>query len=330
MNVGLYFDLRNPPSHGTDTSRLYDFTLEMCEEAEALGCHSIWLTEHHLFDDGYIPQPLTYAAAIAARTRRVRIGTAIIIAPLHHPAELAEQAAIVDLLCSGRLDVGLGAGYRVPEFELFDADIKQRYTATDQCARELRRLWQAVTPAPVQKRVPIWMGYGGPQGARRAGLLGEGLLTVSARLWPHYRAALIEAGHDPASAGRMAGNISGWVTEDPERDWPVVSRYIAAQFDSYRRHMVEGTDQPTPRPVDPEKLRARTESRGPLDSIVYGTPDEVAARTRERTEGTPTETVFFWASIAGMPEEMVARNVRTICDEVAPRLADHRPTGVMA
>lgn len=96
MKVGVYFDLRNPPEWRTDWSRLYGFTLEMCEEAEALGADSIWLSEHHLFDDGYLSQPLTFAAAVAARTKRVRIGTAILIAPLHHPAEIAEQAAIVE------------------------------------------------------------------------------------------------------------------------------------------------------------------------------------------------------------------------------------------
>ena len=113
-NVGLYFDLRNPPASRVDPTRLHGFTLEMCEEAERLGAHSVWLTEHHLFDDDYIAQPLVFAAAIAARTRRVRIGTAIVIAPLHSPVEIAEQSALVDVVSGGRLDLGLGAGYRVP------------------------------------------------------------------------------------------------------------------------------------------------------------------------------------------------------------------------
>ena len=129
----------------------------MCEEAERLACHSVWLSEHHLFDDGYLPQPLTMAAAIAARTKTMRIGTAILIAPLHHPAEVAEQAAIVDLVSNGRVEIGIGAGYRVPEFELFGANLAERYEATDHCALELRRLWERVTPRPVQHRVPIWM-----------------------------------------------------------------------------------------------------------------------------------------------------------------------------
>src|SRR3954471_8098571 len=103
VNVGIYFDLRTPRAWGTDPSRLYGFTLEMCEEADRLGRHSIWLSEHHLFDDGYLPQPLTMAAAVAARTKQARIGTAILVAPIHHPAEIAEQAAIVDIISNGRL-----------------------------------------------------------------------------------------------------------------------------------------------------------------------------------------------------------------------------------
>ncbi len=76
MNVGIYFDMRSPVRSGADPARLYGFVLEMCEEADSLGCHSVWLSEHHLFSDGYLPQPLTMAAAVPARTRRCRIGTA--------------------------------------------------------------------------------------------------------------------------------------------------------------------------------------------------------------------------------------------------------------
>ena len=322
MHTGIYFDLRNPPQWATDPARLYAFTLEMCEEADALGCHSIWVSEHHGFDDGYLPQPLTMAAAIAARTKRARVGTAIMIAPLHHPVAIAEQAAVVDLISGGRLDLGLGAGYRVPEFAMFGADLAQRYSLTDGRVRELRRLWSGgvITPAPVQSRVPIWLGYQGPQGARRAGLLGEGLLTADPAQWPTYRDALVEGGHDVASA-RMAGGLSGWVSNDPESDWPVVARHLSAQMDSYRRYMVEGTDQPVPRPVDPERMRNEDQSKGSLRSFVLGTPDEAATRIRAATTGAPIETVFFWASIAGMPEAMVAQHVRTICTELAPRLA---------
>ncbi len=252
---------------------------------------------------------------------RARIGTAIIIAPLHHPVEIAEQAAVVDIISAGRVEVGIGAGYRIPEFGLYGADIGRRYTATDECAVELRRLWAVVTPPPVQARVPIWMGYQGPGGTARAGRLGEGLLSADGKLWPIYREALIAAGHSEERA-RMTGGIQGWATDDPERDWPVVSRHLANQLDSYRRYMVEGTDQPVPRPVDPERMRQRAHP-----SAARSVTSSSARRSRWRpTSGgpwptSPVDAVYFWASIAGMPEDLVATNVRTVCERLSPLLA---------
>jgi alkanesulfonate monooxygenase SsuD/methylene tetrahydromethanopterin reductase-like flavin-dependent oxidoreductase (luciferase family) len=322
VNVGVYFDLRNAPPWPQDPARLYGFTLELCEEVEHLGAHSVWLSEHHLFDDGYLPQPLTFAAAVAARTRRVRIGTAVLLAPLHHAVEIAEQVAVVDLVSDGRVELGLGAGYRVPEFELFGVDLAQRYRLTDARVAELRAIWAGgrVTPAPVQPRLPIWLGYQGPRGARRAGRMGEGLLSANAELWEPYRAGLGEGGHDPAT-GRMAGSFQAFVTDDPERDWPVVSRHLAYQLDSYRRYMVEGTGAPVPGPVDPERVRAR-DSEALLASFAYGTPHEVAQTVRARTAGAPVETVFFWVSIGGMSEAMSRQHVQTLCTRLAPLLVD--------
>ena len=321
IEVGVYFDLRNPAQWAQNPSRLYGFTLEMCEEAERLGASSAWFSEHHLFEDGYLTSPLTMAAAAAARTRRIRLGTAILIAPLHHPAEIAEQSVVVDILSDGRLDLGLGTGYRVPEFELFDASLTARYKQTDDTVRRLRELWgpDGVRPRPVQDPVPVWLGYQGPQGARRAGLLGAPLLSAHAGLWEPYAAGLAEAGH-PASAGAMAGGIQGWVSDDPERDWPMVSEHLAHQLDSYRRHMVEGTDAPPPKPVDVERL-VQSGRDGPLGSFMYGTPEVVADQIRDYTAGAPVQTVFLWASIGGMAEADVARNVQTICTRLAPLLA---------
>jgi alkanesulfonate monooxygenase SsuD/methylene tetrahydromethanopterin reductase-like flavin-dependent oxidoreductase (luciferase family) len=321
VNVGLYLDLRNPPPWRQDPARTYAFALEVCEEADRLGAHSVWLSEHHLFEDGYLPQPLTFAAAIAARTTRMRIGTSVVIAPLRPAIAIAEEAAIVDLVSAGRLELGLGAGYRSAEFDLFEADIAHRYGTTDARAREVRALWrdERVTPRPVQSRVPIWMGYQGPQGARRAGVLGEGLLSSSAALYEPYRDGLVDAGHDPATTARMAGVIQGFVTDDPERDWPRIAPHVAYQADSYRRYMVEGTGRPPPKPVDPERLRSDTVG-GALQSFLCATPEDAAEQIRAHTAGAPVETVFLWASIAGMPEPLVVAHVETICTRLAPLL----------
>jgi len=131
MDVGIYLDGRNPPQWARPWPEHYARTLELVERAEALGAASVWLSEHHFFEDGYLPQPLTFAAAIAARTSTIRIGTAVLLAALREPAQLAEEAAIVDILSNGRLDLGIGLGYRVPEYEGFGRPFANRFAQTE-------------------------------------------------------------------------------------------------------------------------------------------------------------------------------------------------------
>ncbi|MGX9792962.1 LLM class flavin-dependent oxidoreductase [Mycobacterium sp. MMS18-G62] len=321
MKVGLYFDLRNPTAWRQDPARLHAFTLEVIEEAEHLGIDSIWLSEHHLFSDDYVAAPLTFLAAVAARTSSVRLGTAVVLAPLHHAAEIAEQAVMVDLISGGRLDLGLGTGYRLPEYQLFGADPHRRYAQTDAKAIELRRLLSAggVRPQPVQAEVPIWMGYQGPKGARRAGVLGLPLLSADARNWAPYREGLREGGHDPSRA-RMAGWINTWVSDDPEADWPTVRVHMAHQFDTYAAHGVDGTDASPPAAVDPERIRAGTPDTL-LGYFWCDTPETVARNIIDYTAGAPVETVLIFASLAGMPEPLVIRHIQTICGKLVPLLA---------
>jgi alkanesulfonate monooxygenase SsuD/methylene tetrahydromethanopterin reductase-like flavin-dependent oxidoreductase (luciferase family) len=122
MKLGLYLDMRNPPRWPTAWADLYRATIDLVVDAERRGARAVWLTEHHGFEDGYLSQPLALAAALAVRTRTLRIGTAVLLAPLRHPLHIAEEAALVDVLSAGRLELGLGAGYVRPEFEAFGAD----------------------------------------------------------------------------------------------------------------------------------------------------------------------------------------------------------------
>jgi alkanesulfonate monooxygenase SsuD/methylene tetrahydromethanopterin reductase-like flavin-dependent oxidoreductase (luciferase family) len=209
----------------------------------------------------------------------------------------------------------------VPEFELFDADFPARYRILDQQVSELRRLWGELTPAPVQPRVPIWLGYQGPKGARRAGLMGEGLLTLAGTSWPHYRDGLAEGGHD-AAAARMSGGIQAYLTDDPERDWPRVAPHIAYQQDSYRRYLAEGTGGLPPRPVDPGKLRTKGPDAGPLSYFLFGTPEEIAKAIWDHVGDAPVRTVWLGAAVAGLPADLAARHVQAICTRLAPLLKE--------
>ena len=327
MRIGLYLDMRNPPRWRRPWARHYGRWIELIEEADRLGADSIWLSEHHFFEDGYLSQPLVFAAAVAARTKRARIGTAVMLPALKQAAQLAEEAALVDLISDGRLDLGIGAGYRVPEFEAFDADITRRYELVETRVAEVRELWATgkVTPAPVQDLLPWWGGFFGPRGVRMAGRLGMGLLAAIPELVPAYLAGLAEGGHPP-SAARYAQPWNIVLADDPEAAWPRISEHLAYAWDSYGRYMVEGTDRPVPPPVDPEQMRAVGSGMGEAGAFfMVLTPEEAADFLRGVAARIPLEETFFWTSIAGMPEDLEQRHVELVCTELRPLVADISP-----
>lgn len=143
--------------------------LALVSAADELGFDGCWLREHHFTDYGFLANTMTMAAYVAARTERIRIGTAVITLPLHHPVRVAEEVALVDVLSGGRVDVGIGRGYQAVEFEAFGVPIAESRDRTDEAIEVLRALWtqDAVTrggrwplhdvrmrPQPVQRPHP--------------------------------------------------------------------------------------------------------------------------------------------------------------------------------
>ena len=321
MKLGLYFDLRNPAPWARPWPEVYGRALDLVVEAERLGAASVWFSEHHLFTDGYLPQPLTFAAAAAARTSRVRIGTAVLVAALRPAALIAEEAAVIDQLSGGRLELGIGAGYSVPEYELYNADITKRYGLTDTAVAEIRRLLDEgiVTPPAAQYPFPIWLGYQGPQGAKRAGRLGVGLLSLDRALLDPYREGLVEGGHDPAIA-RTGGMLDIIVADDPEAAFERILPHYAHQLNSYRAAAVAGSGRDAPKEITVEKLRSGAAQKGQIPGLRVLTPSDAVNAIREATDGSPVEHVYLWASVAGMPEDLVERHVELTCTQVAPNL----------
>lgn len=328
MRVGIWSDLRNPPQWRRPWAELYGKTLERIEEAERLGLDAIWLTEHHFFEDGYLPQPLTFAAAIAARTKRMRIGTAILLAPLRPAVDIAEQGAIVDLVSDGRLELGLGAGYRIPEFQAFGVDMADRFPLLEDRAREVRRLWDedAIVPGPVQRAPRIWIGANGKRGARIAGRLGEGLMWLEPEKVDAYLEALRAAGHDE-SAARVSGSVNLIVSSDPERAWDRIAPHLVYQWETYARYGAEGAERADALVVDQASTLTAEDMRsdGPamlMPSFDVVTPAEAVRRMREWLADLPVMDVYFWDSIAGMPDDLVEEHVELLAREVAPAVRD--------
>jgi alkanesulfonate monooxygenase SsuD/methylene tetrahydromethanopterin reductase-like flavin-dependent oxidoreductase (luciferase family) len=317
MDIGLIVDFRNPPEWQQRWAEHYARTLELIEESDRLGAPAIFLTEHHLSEDGYLPQPLTMAAAVAMRTRRARIGTAVLLAPLRHPLHMAEEAAIVDLLSGGRLELGVGTGYRDAEFVAFGTDSRSKHAILTDQVRELRRLLSPdseMMPHPVQQQVPLWVGYNGAVGARRAGRLGEGLLSSRRELLEPYQQGLADGGYDPAS-GRMCGLVNLVVAADPEATWAKIERHVRYQLGSYVDFRGERTDSfgdGAPTLTDLKRGTARVGEYKVLD------PEDAITYVREQSAGLPITHLLTWLTIANMPEEVTVEHLELLFGRVAP------------
>lgn len=204
MRFGLgQFTLQIPPWDDRSHEQLYADTLALAELADKGGFSSFWLAEHHGAGDGYNPALLPFLSAVAARTRRLEVGTAVLLAPFHDPLRVAEDAAVVDNIAGGRLNLGLGLGWAPEEYRMFGVDTKRRGKRLDEFVEVLRRAWTqerfsfdgefltyddvAITPKPAPLRAsgvelphpPIFLGGNVEPALRRAALRGDGYFPPS-------------------------------------------------------------------------------------------------------------------------------------------------------
>ena len=177
-----------------DPRRVYAETLELFETAEALGFDAGWVAQHHFKREaGFMPSPLPFLAAVAERTKRIRLGTSIVVLPLESPLRVAEDAAVVDLLSGGRLELGVGSGANPQEFTPFDVDIATRHQRTTEGLDLMKRAFRGETwgeggqqlqpPAPSMLE-RIWLSSLSPMGATYAAKHEAGLL-LSRAAWGH-------------------------------------------------------------------------------------------------------------------------------------------------
>ena len=242
MEFAISFDLR-APAFGAAPRDLYAAALDQCAWADALGFDVVGIAEHHATDDGYLPSPLVFAAAAAARTRRIALRTSVLLAPLYDPLKLAEDAAVVQILSGGRLILGLGAGYRPAEFAMFGTRREERKARTSRAIEVLRRAWSGepfewkgrsvrVTPVP-DPPPPILLGGSHPAVARRAARIADGYFPPQGENWDVYRAECRALGKPDPGEGVRLGPVFVHVTRDPERAWQVLRPHVEHVVASY-------------------------------------------------------------------------------------------------
>lgn len=341
MKFGLgQFTLQIPPWDDRDHARLYADTIELARVAERAGFSSFWLAEHHGAEDGYIPSLLAFLSAVAASTERLEVGTGVLLAPLHHPLRIAEDAAVVDLISGGRLNLGMGLGWVPDEYEMFGVPMKGRGKRLEEVVEILRKAWTGerfsyegkhftlddvlVRPRPARP-IPIWLGGTTPAALERAARIGDGhfpsstgavdavlerakeMLAIRERLGVKgpYRFGMFL----PIGLGADADD--GWARI---RDGLLHVRGSYAMWGQGRRDVENARD-----------VAAQWEDavRG---GVICGTPDEVAATLGpmlREIDSLGFEDTFCSAILAGPGTsfEDAAQAVETFASKVMPALA---------
>ncbi|MEX0683085.1 MAG: LLM class flavin-dependent oxidoreductase [Dehalococcoidia bacterium] len=344
MKFGTFHLFQKPP--GWSDADVFKAELDQIEKAEELGFDGVWLAEHHFQWYGIGTDLMQLGAWAAARTERVRIGTAIVTLPFHNPVRLAEQAATLDIISGGRLDFGVGRGYQAAEFAGFNVSMDESRGRFNECVEILVRAWTedsfsydgqytqvhdvSVLPKPLQKPHPpiyvaSWMT---PETVRYAAEHGYPIMSPAGLAADQiktnhqlYREAL-EIGGRSASGIDLPALVHVYVDESEDRAKEVgveYSRRYGASLTTLGSPAAKGAELPTGYETYQgfEQGRHLRETRQEL--MLFGSPDTVARRVEWLREELGVNYALCWMNMGGLEHERVLRSMQLFAREVMPR-----------
>jgi len=286
-----------------DSGQGYRQFVEYNVEAEALGYHSTFLVEHHFTGFGQVSASLSLLTWVAAKTKTLRLGTAVLVLPWHNPVLLAEQAATIDLLSGGRLDFGVGKGYRHSEFAGFCVPIEEADARFNEALDVIVKSWTSkqrfshhgkhwrfediiVEPPTAQKpHPPMWMAAGNPYSIRQVAERGYNLLldqfasfeTVAERIGI-FKTAVQALGraYDPMDVGVAR---AFYVAKDQADKDAALERRLEAQ-----RRLATVSNAPDGTKSKSSIMAFSDTREASEESALYGTPDEIARKLERLQE----------------------------------------------
>ena len=338
MKFGAFFLLGSPQMR--PAQEMYRRVLDWAVLAEDLGFDSVWFAEHHFSNYGYIPNPLLMSVKVAQVTRRVRIGTAVLVLPFWHPLRVAEDIAMTDQLTDGRLEVGVARGYQPYEFARFGLSMADNRERTDETLEVLLRALSqdgfeyhgrfydipetTIFPRPLQQpRPPIWLAAHTRESFDIAVRLGlQAITTNSGRpitvLEEGWRAFLdARAAHGVRGPAEFAVQQQLCVapTDDEARAEMEHVRYafrMVANLRGGTEHVVKGYSRPAPVEGEPgldEFFESRTLS---------GSPATVRAKIDRYRQVCGMTALNCTFQLGGIEPETVTRSMRLFAEEVMP------------
>jgi alkanesulfonate monooxygenase SsuD/methylene tetrahydromethanopterin reductase-like flavin-dependent oxidoreductase (luciferase family) len=320
----IRYDLR-APSWGPPVTDLYAAALEQCAWADGLGADQVILSEHHGCDDGYLPSPMVFAAAIAARTERIRIRISAIVLTLRDPVQTAEDVIVVDHLSRGRIEVICVAGYVPSEFAMFGIPFDGRWRVYEEKVAvftqaltgepfEYRGTTVQVTPRPLTQPHPtLMLGGSSKVAVRRAARFGLPYLPPAnlPELEAYYYEQCAVHGTQGFCAMPPEHTAMTFVAEDPERVWRDLGHHFFEESSTYAAWQPPGqTSSVHSHATSVDELRAEG-----IYEVV--TPAELVDRLKD---GGPAATCALHPLVGGMPIDEGWSSLRLYVEEVLPAL----------
>ena len=333
MKFGLYSSIANPP-RGEHLERSIDEVIAEAQLAEACGFDSCFFGEHHQDRDGFLPSPLIVAAAVAARTQTLRVGTSVILLPLHHPVRIAEDVITLDLVSKGRVILGVGIGYQVDDFRAFSVPMEDRLARFEESVEIIRLCWAGekfsfrgkhytledvqITPRPFQKPgPPLWFGASVTAAARRAGRIADGFvgtpstgLENATHLTDAYKDAARKAGR-PAEVIQMR---DAWVATTRAEADTVYGPHVMTAYRYYWDHrLAEFANMP-------EGTKFTLENLAP-DRLILGEPETCVREFQRWQKATGAGTFLLrlrHAHSGGPPHAEIMKAIRLFGERVLP------------
>ena len=328
MQFGLFGGARTKRGVGLEDSQGYESFIDYVMEADGLGFRQLFMVEHHFTGQGQVSASMTLLAYLAARTRNIRLGTAVVVLPWHNPVLVAEQVATLDLLSGGRIDFGVGKGYRQAEFDGFCIPIAEATERFDEAAEIIRKAWTSeggfshhgkrwhydnivVEPAPLQRpHPPLWLAAGSHDSVRRAAREGYNLLLDQLAQVEQIIQRIAVFREECERVGRA---FSPTMVATARALQMIHSESERAQAYETRKRVVSVIGD-----LARDKLPDRIEEdTAPL----LGTPDEVIARLKQLEAGGATNILLV------DPNASVG-NLRAFAREVMPAFLPARSAAV--
>ena len=347
MELGLFLEF--PIREGSNENEAFKESFSLVDQAEDLGVHSVWMAEYHFNPARVLASPVTILSAIAARTRNIRIGTAVLLLPLANPVRVAEEIATLDQISDGRVEFGVGRGTFPNVHEGFGVPFEESRGRFEEGMEIILKAWtsdsfsfegehfnlpeMSVSPKPFQQpHPPIRVGVTSAESFPILGRMGYNILINPSRVFTleelqpsirEYRDAWKAAGHE--GEGKVGLRIPIYLSHDAQRahEEPKESALfsmdrLSDRVGSYAGRLGTLGDWG----AQAERVRNMTYDDWVRDKVAYGTPDAVTEKLNSLGEELGLDQVMFEINFGNLiPLENQANSLRLMMEEVAPNLA---------